>query len=165
MNTFGYRQISTYKNSKTISKIIVKHGFVNSLFCLKMYFFHWKCKQYFIITWWDLTEDGVLWGEFLQVTFLQNFRYSCFGDVGLKTRLVIMFQQDISEVFQQCISDIIVICDVCLVVIEADSNLWLRSAKWNSSQQQDLSPDKGHAVPELFFRCYDEDFLSLAECK
>jgi len=40
-----------------------------------------------------------------------------------------MFQQDISEVFQQCISDIIVICDVCLVVIEADSNLWLRSAK------------------------------------
>jgi len=50
MNTFGYRQISTYKNSKTISKIIVKHGFVNSLFCLKMYFFHWKCKQYFIIT-------------------------------------------------------------------------------------------------------------------
>ena len=106
-----------------------------------------------------------LWGEHLQVTFLYNFSYCCLWDIALKARLAVVFQQDIAQVFQQCISDIIFSHDVCLLVIEMiDCNLRLRSAKWNSSQQV-LSPDKGPAVPELFFRCYDEASLTLTERK
>lgn len=49
--------------------------------------------------------------------------------VGLKARLAVVFQQDISDVFQQCISDLSISHDVCLLVIEIDFNMQLRNAR------------------------------------
>lgn len=68
-------------------------------------------------------------GGTLASYFLQNFIYSCLWDVGLKARLAVVFQHDISAVFQQRISDISISHYVCLLAIEIDSNLQLRSAK------------------------------------